>query len=116
MFNKDPEELKNKQTVMNTTLTKMKNIPEEMNSRITEAKEQTSDLEDRMLEIRGAEYTEKNGKKWRQSQDLWDNMICNTLRITEVPEEEKKEDLKKIFEEIIVKNLTNMWKEIATQV
>ena len=43
--------------------TKMKNIPEEMNSRITEAKEQISDLEDRMLEIRGAEYTEKNGKK-----------------------------------------------------
>lgn len=38
MFNKDPEELKNKQTVMNNTLTKMKNIPEEMNSRITEAK------------------------------------------------------------------------------
>ena len=39
MFDKDPEELKNKQTVMNNTITEMKNIPEEINSRITEAKE-----------------------------------------------------------------------------
>ena len=39
MFDKDPEELKNKQTVMNNTITEMNNITEEINSRITEAKE-----------------------------------------------------------------------------
>ena len=39
MFDKDPEELKNEQTVMNNTITEMKNIPEEINSRITEEKE-----------------------------------------------------------------------------
>ena len=48
MFNKDLEELKNKQTVMNNT--EMKNTPEGINSRITEAEER-SDLEDRMVEF-----------------------------------------------------------------
>ena len=39
MFNKDLEELKNKQTEMNNTITEMKNILEEINNRITEAEE-----------------------------------------------------------------------------
>ena len=39
MFNKDQEELKNKQSVMNSTITEMKNTPEGINSRITEAEE-----------------------------------------------------------------------------
>ena len=37
MFNKDLEELKNKQTEMNNTITKMKIILDGINSRITEA-------------------------------------------------------------------------------
>ena len=37
MFNKDLEELKNKQTEMNDTITEMKNTLEGMNSRIIEA-------------------------------------------------------------------------------
>ena len=45
MFNKDLEELKNKQTEMNNTKTEMKNTLEGINSRITEAEEQISDLE-----------------------------------------------------------------------
>ena len=36
-FNKDLEELKNKQTEMNNTITEMKNTPEPISSRITEA-------------------------------------------------------------------------------
>ena len=39
MFNKDLEELKNKQTKMNNTITEMKNTLEGINSRITEAEE-----------------------------------------------------------------------------
>ena len=38
-FNKDLEELKSKQTVMNNTVTEMKNTLEGSNSRITEAEE-----------------------------------------------------------------------------
>ena len=47
MFNKDLEELKNKQTEMNNTL-------EGIHSRITEA-EQINNLEDRMVEITASE-------------------------------------------------------------
>ena len=44
-FNKDLEELKNKQTEMNNTITEMKNTLEGIDSRITEAEEWISDLE-----------------------------------------------------------------------
>ena len=44
MSNKELEELKNKQTEMNNTITEMKNILEGNNSRITEAEEWISDL------------------------------------------------------------------------
>ena len=55
MFNKDLEELKNKQTEMNNTITEMKTTQEGINSRITEAEEQISDLEDRMVKFTAAE-------------------------------------------------------------
>ena len=44
MFNKDLEELKSKQTVMNNTINEILNSLEVINSRITEAEEQISDL------------------------------------------------------------------------
>ena len=51
MFNKDPEELKSKQTMMNNTINEIKNSLEGINSRNTEAEERISDLEDRKVEI-----------------------------------------------------------------
>ena len=39
MFNRDPEELKNKQTQMNNRINEMKNTLEGINSRKTEAEE-----------------------------------------------------------------------------
>ena len=60
-FNKDVEELKSKQTVMNNKITETKNTLEGINSRITDTEEWISDLEDKMLEIN---VTEQNkGKK-----------------------------------------------------
>ena len=49
-FNKDLEELKSKQTMMNNTINEIKNFLEGINSRITE-REWISDLEDKMVEI-----------------------------------------------------------------
>ena len=43
-FNKDLEEVKSKQTVMNNTINEIKNSLEGINSRITEAEERISDL------------------------------------------------------------------------
>ena len=107
MFNKILEELKNKQTEMNNTITAMKITLEGINSRITEAEEWISDLEDKMVEFTAAEQTkEKRMKRNEDSlRDLWDNIKCTNIRIIGVPEEKKKKRSEKIFEEIIVENL-----------
>ena len=75
---------------------------EEINSRIAEAKEQISELEDRMLEITTEEQnTQKRMKRNEDSlKDLWGNIICITLQITEVSEGEKREDLKKYLKKL----------------
>ena len=54
-YNKDLEELKSKQTMMNNTVHEIKNSLEGINSRITEAEERISDLEDKIVEITTAE-------------------------------------------------------------
>ena len=119
MFNKDVEELKNKQTEMNNTITEMKTTLEGINSRTTEAEEWISDLEGRMVEFTPAEQKkEKRMKRNEDSlRDLWDNIKRNNIRIIGVPEgEEREKGPEKIFEGIIVENFPNMGKEIATQV
>ena len=111
MFNKDLEELKNKQTEMNTTITEMNTTLEGINSRITEAEEQISDQEDRMVEFTAAEQNkEKRMKRNEDSlRDLWDNIKQNNIRIIGVPEgEEREKGPEKIIEEIIVENFPNM--------
>ena len=74
-FKKDLEELKSKQTMMNT-INEIKNSLEGINSRITEAEEQISDLEDKIVEITTAEHNkEKRMKRIEDSlRDLWDNI------------------------------------------
>ena len=115
MFNKDLEELKSKQTMMNNTINEIKNSLEGINSRRTEAEEQISDLEDKIVEITTAEQNkEKRLKTMEHSlRDIWDNIKRTNIQIIGVPEvEEKKKGTEKIFEEIIVENFTNMGKEI----
>ena len=119
MFNKDLEELKNKQTEMNNTIIEMKSTLEGINSRKTEEEEWISDLEDRMVEFTAVVWNkEKRMKRNEDSQrDLWDNIKCNNIHIIRVPEgEEREKGPQKIFEEIIVKNFPNIGKERATQV
>ena len=119
MFNKDLEELKNKQTEMDNTITEMKNTLGGINRRITETEERISDLEDTMVEFTAAEQNkEKRMKRNEDSQrHLWDNTKRNNIRIIGVPEgEETEKGPENIFEEIIVENFPNMGKEIATKV
>ena len=117
-FNRDLGELKNEQTVMNNTVYEIKNSLEGINSRITEAEEWRSDLEDRMVEFTATEQNkEKRIKRNEDSlRDLWDNIKCNNIHITGVPEEEREKGPEKIFEQIIVENFPNMGKEKPTQV
>ena len=119
LFNKDLEELKNKQTEMNNTITEMKTTLEGINSRITETEKRISDLEDRKVDITAVEQTkEKRMKRNEDSlRDLWDNIKRNNIHIIGVPEgEEREKGPEKIFEEIIVENFPNMGKEVDNQV
>ena len=91
MFNKDLEELKSKQTMMNNTINKIKNSLEGINSRITEEEERISDLEDKIVEITTIEKNkEKRMKRIKDGlRDLWDIKRTN-MQILGVPEEEEK--------------------------
>ena len=117
-FNKDLEELKSKQTMMNNTINEIKTSLEGINSRITKAEERISDLKDKIVEITTAEKNkEKRMKRNEDSlRDLWDNIKCTNIRIIGVPEEEKKKGTEKILEEIIVENFPNMGKGVVNQV
>ena len=74
MFTKDLQELKNKQTEMNSTL-------EGIHSRITEADAQINDLEDKMVEITIVEQNiEKRMRRNEDSlRDIWDNIKHTNL-------------------------------------
>ena len=66
-FNKDLEELKSKQTMMNNTINEILNSLEGINSRITEAEDRISDLEDKIVEITPAEQNKE--KRMKRIQD-----------------------------------------------
>ena len=108
---KDIEEVKNKQTNLNNTITEIKNTLEGTNIGIAEAEEWISELEDRMVEITAEE--QNKGKRMKRTEDslrdLWDNIKCTNIQITWVPEEEeKKKESEKSFEAIIVENFPKM--------
>ena len=91
-FNKDLEELKSKQIMMNNPINEIKNSLEGINSRITDAEKWISDVEDKIVEITTAERNkEKRMKRIEDSlRNLWDNIKHNNIQIIGVPEEEKK--------------------------
>ena len=51
MFNKDLEEIKRSQSIMNNAINEIKNTVEGTNSRIMEGEDRISEIEDRMVEI-----------------------------------------------------------------
>ena len=118
-FNKDIEEIRKSQYIMDKAINEIKNTLEGTDSRIMEAEDRLSEVENRMVEIN---ETEEKKEKWIKRnednlRDLWDNVKCPNIRIIRVPEEEdKKKDHEKILEEIVVENFPKMAKEIVTQV
>ena len=102
MFNKDLEELKNKQKEMNNIITEKNTTLEGINSRITEAEERITDLEDRMVEFTAAEQNkEKRMKRNEDSlRDLWDNIKCNNIHIIGVPERKERKDPRKYLKRL----------------
>ena len=118
MFNKDLEEIKKSQSIMNNAITEIKNTLEGTNSRIMEAEDRISEVKDKMVEMNEAERKkEKRIKRNDILKDLYDNVKRPYIRIIGVPEEDdKKKGHEKILEEIIAENFPKMGKEIVTQV
>ena len=88
MFNKDLEELKIKQTMMNNKINEIKNSLEGINCRITEAEKRISELKDRMVEITASEQNkEKTMRRMEDNiRDLWDNIKHTDTLIIGIPE------------------------------
>ena len=78
---KNLEELKNKRTETNKTITEIKNTLEGINIRISEAEERTSELQDKMVDITSEEQNKvKRMKRTEDSlRDLWDNIRCTKI-------------------------------------
>ena len=58
-FNKDLEEIKKSQYIMNNAINEIKNSLEGTNSRIMEGEDRISEVEDRMVEINETEEKRK---------------------------------------------------------
>ena len=89
MLNKELEDLKDKQTNMDSTIPEMKNTLEGINSRIMEAQEQISDVEDGVVLITatGKKNKEKMMRRTKESlRDLWVNIKLNNICIIGVTE------------------------------
>ena len=99
-FNKDLEEIKKSQYIMNNAIDEIKNTLEATNSRIMEAEDRISEVEDRMVEINESERGKKRFKRNEDNlRDLQDSVKGPNIRIIRVPEEEdKKKDHEKILE------------------
>ena len=87
--NKDLEELKNKLTGTNSTVTKIKNTLEGINSRLSEEEEQISEQENKMVKITAEEKNKvKRMKRTEDSlRDLWDNIKQPNIQTINIPEE-----------------------------
>ena len=66
-FNKDLEEIKTSQSIMNNAIPEIKNPLEGTNSRITEEEDRISEVEDRMVEINETER--KKEKRIKRNED-----------------------------------------------
>ena len=99
MFNKELEDLKNKKTKMNHTISEMRSTLGEINSRITEAEKQINEVEDRGVEITGTEKNKEKGIKGNEDslRDLWDNVKSTNIPMIRVPEGEEIKSLRKYF-------------------
>ena len=78
IFDKDLEEIKKSQSIMNNATTESKRTLEGNNCRTAEAEERISEVEDRMVEINEAERKKEERIKRNEDnfRDLCDNVKC----------------------------------------
>ena len=76
MFNKDLEETKKSQSVMNNGISEIKSTLERTNSRITEVEHRINEVEDRMVKINETEEKRKKElKEMRTTSEISGTML-----------------------------------------
>ena len=77
-------------------------------------KDRLSETEDRLFEFTQSEQQRgyRLNKNEQSLKDLWKNNKRSNVFIFRVPEGEKKEYLKKVFEEIMIVNIPKLVKDI----
>ena len=110
-FNKDLEEIKQTQYIMNNAINEIKTTLEGTNNTIMEAEDRISEVENTMAEINKTQRKKENRIKRNEDnlRDIWDNDKCPKIRIIGVPEEDKKKDPEKILEEIMASGPITSW-------
>ena len=73
-FNKDLEEIKKNQSIMNNVIAEIKSTLEGTNSRIHEAEDRINEVEERMVEINGPER-KKESKEMRTTSEISGTML-----------------------------------------
>ena len=79
MFNKNLEEIKKRESVMNNAKTEIKSTLRGTNNTITEAKERISEAEDRMVEINKTNRKKQMFKNEDNLKDFLDNVKCPNI-------------------------------------
>ena len=90
MFNKDLEQIKKSQSIMNNGIIEIKSTLEGANSRIIQAEERINEVEDRMVEINEVERKKKIKRNEDNLRDLWDDAKRPNIRIREPPKKKAK--------------------------
>ena len=82
MFNKDIEEIKKSQSIMNNAITEIKRTLEGAKSRINEAEDRISEVEDRVVGKNEAKRKKEKRIKRNENKvrDLWDNVKCPNIQ------------------------------------
>ena len=116
---KEIETINKGQEEMNTTISELKNTVEGIKSTLDEGEDRIRELEEKVEENTQEEQEKekrlrKNGEGLREMQD---NMKCNNIRITGIPEgEEEKQGIENLFEKVMMENFPNVMREKVTQI
>ena len=102
IFNKELEDLKNRPTKMDSTISEMKNALEGITSMIMEAEEWIGNVEDRVVEISTTgKNKEKRMKRLEESlRNLWNNIKHINIHIIGVPEGEERKGQRKYLKRL----------------
>ena len=95
MFNKDLEEIKESQYIMNNAATEIKNTLEKTNSRITEAEDRISEVEDRMVETNETERKKELKEMMTNSETSWTILNPPTFESQESQKKTKRKGMRK---------------------